>query len=734
MKSFIKLNTDNKNTTLLKYFFSYFILLSILFLGFFLAVRIQLGTIYSKNIHQEAKKRLADVEEDLNNSLSSINQINSFLTSDINLVLSRYKNNEWYRYQASKKINEYNISSVTIDSICYIDFQRNSILSSGNHVKGSDGVYEIYTGKKYINFPLKDYMDATRSQLIFLESSSTKMLIYLPYNNGIQSYSIFYILNMKEIKNLMENGITSGITSVSFLNEDNKIVTGSATHILEPHLKHLDGTTGFYNDKDKETLYAITGLTSNYTIVAVLSNQAVIDQVNLAFRNTYLLLLMVFSFGMLCILLAMRITYWPLHKLTRKLVPSLRLNQGYVEQLDIAFTDMHSENKQLQEKIDSYRLSMQKSILDSIVTENNETSLDSSINIDQLFRMEMDSHIFIIKVEAPNKKVLTPKEIKQFIDESLPGDNPCSILETATNYVIFLIHYVGIEQNKEEVIHLLMFDLYEATGFKAAISNSATSPLEIPSLYENAFAASSYLSQEPVVSYETISYLLSDQSSLIYPYAQLDLLNSNLREQEFSNAKASVEVLFALLDKSSDCKSSLPDFFTRCVLIDILTIIVNSMNRMNIKFKIYSDSYFSTLYMCRSCSYLEKRDEIYQSVIRLLETYETEYANSTIHTDQIQKLIQDSYSSPDFSISSLADNFQVSIAYMSYLFKKSFNENFSDYLWKLRMEKAKELLHNTDMTIDNISIAVGYLNTSSFRRKFKQETALTPSQYRDKKN
>jgi AraC-like DNA-binding protein len=730
MKSFIKLDSDNKNTTLLKYFFSYFILLSILFLGFFLAVRFQLGTIYTKDLHQQAKTRLAVVKEDFNDNLSSINQINSFLTSDINLVLSRYKNDEWYRYQASKKITEYNISSNAIDTICYIDFKKNSILSSGNHVKGSDGVYEIYTGKKYITFPLKEYTSATRSQLIFLKSGSTKMLIYLPYNNGIQSYSIFYILNMKEVKNLMKNGITSGITTVCLLNNNNEIITGSATNLLEPHLKHLDGTQGYYTSKNGQTLYAITDLTSNYSIVAVLSNQAIIDQVNIAFRNTYLLLLIVFSVGMLCIIFAMRITYWPLHKLTQKLVPAVRSNQGYVEQLDIAFTDMYSENQQLQEKIDSYRLSMQKSILDSIVTENNESSLDSSINIDQLFRMEMDSHIFIIKVVAPDKKVLIPKEIKQFIDESLPGDNPCSILETSKNYLIFLIHYVGIEQNKEEVLHLLMFDLYEATGFKVAISNSSTSPLEIPSLYENAIAASSYLNQDPVVSYQAIYYLLSEQSSFTYPYSHLELLNNNLREQVFTNAKASVDVLFTLLDKASDSKSSLPDFFTRCVLIDILTIIVNSMNRMNIKFKNYSDMYFSTLYMCRSCSYLDKRDEIYQSVIHLLQTYETEYANSTIHADQIQTLIQDSYSSPDFSISTLADNFQVSIAYMSYLFKKKFNENFSDYLWKLRMEKAEELLRDTNMTIDNISIAIGYLNTSSFRRKFKQETGLTPSQYR----
>ena len=35
------------------------------------------------------------------------------------------------------------------------------------------------------------------------------------------------------------------------------------------------------------------------------------------------------------------------------------------------------------------------------------------------------------------------------------------------------------------------------------------------------------------------------------------------------------------------------------------------------------------------------------------------------------------------------------------------------------------------MPINDISLAVGYYNSTSFRRKFKQETGLSPSQYRE---
>ena len=92
--------------------------------------------------------------------------------------------------------------------------------------------------------------------------------------------------------------------------------------------------------------------------------------------------------------------------------------------------------------------------------------------------------------------------------------------------------------------------------------------------------------------------------------------------------------------------------------------------------------------------------------------------------------MEGNYCDPDFSIAVLAEHYHISVSRMSVLFKNELNIGFADYLWLLRLEKAKKLLKNSDLPIDEISIAVGYLNTSSFRRKFKKETGLSPSQFR----
>ena len=67
---------------------------------------------------------------------------------------------------------------------------------------------------------------------------------------------------------------------------------------------------------------------------------------------------------------------------------------------------------------------------------------------------------------------------------------------------------------------------------------------------------------------------------------------------------------------------------------------------------------------------------------------------------------------------------------MSYLFKKEIGENFSDNVRALLLEKARALLLTTDMAIDDISLAVGYDNTSYFHRLFREYYGLSPKEYR----
>ncbi|MCY1021140.1 GlxA family transcriptional regulator [Pyxidicoccus sp. MSG2] len=63
-------------------------------------------------------------------------------------------------------------------------------------------------------------------------------------------------------------------------------------------------------------------------------------------------------------------------------------------------------------------------------------------------------------------------------------------------------------------------------------------------------------------------------------------------------------------------------------------------------------------------------------------------------------------------------------------FRKATGDTPLDYVQRLRIEAARRLLETTPRTVEDISQAVGYADTTAFRRRFKARTGLTPDAYR----
>ncbi|GAA4852826.1 transcriptional regulator YesS [Paenibacillus vulneris] len=84
----------------------------------------------------------------------------------------------------------------------------------------------------------------------------------------------------------------------------------------------------------------------------------------------------------------------------------------------------------------------------------------------------------------------------------------------------------------------------------------------------------------------------------------------------------------------------------------------------------------------------------------------------------------------EISLDSCADHVGVNSVALSKSFKQITGTNFIDYLTELRMEKAKELLRDTEQKINDVAVQVGYQH-SYFNRIFKKHVGVTPSHYRE---
>ena len=100
----------------------------------------------------------------------------------------------------------------------------------------------------------------------------------------------------------------------------------------------------------------------------------------------------------------------------------------------------------------------------------------------------------------------------------------------------------------------------------------------------------------------------------------------------------------------------------------------------------------------------------------------------------IQEYINSNYHDPDLCLTKISDEFGISENYFSYLFKKEVSENFSIYLERLRMAKAKEIITESDAGLSTLYQYIGYNNAASFRRAFKKNFGVSPKEMRDNVN
>ena len=97
--------------------------------------------------------------------------------------------------------------------------------------------------------------------------------------------------------------------------------------------------------------------------------------------------------------------------------------------------------------------------------------------------------------------------------------------------------------------------------------------------------------------------------------------------------------------------------------------------------------------------------------------------------NEILNFIQENYTS--VTLDDLSEHFHLSKPYISKYIKEKSGKTFGDIVKGIRMKKAKTLLKNTSMTIENVSRTLGYDNVEHFSRSFKKVFNMTPKQFRN---
>lgn len=95
-----------------------------------------------------------------------------------------------------------------------------------------------------------------------------------------------------------------------------------------------------------------------------------------------------------------------------------------------------------------------------------------------------------------------------------------------------------------------------------------------------------------------------------------------------------------------------------------------------------------------------------------------------------KEYIKDNFAENDLSLMTVCNHLCVSMSYFSIFFKENTGKTFVEYLTEVRMEKAKELLANTDLMLYAVAEKVGYESPAYFTVAFKKNNGMNPKEYR----
>lgn len=215
-----------------------------------------------------------------------------------------------------------------------------------------------------------------------------------------------------------------------------------------------------------------------------------------------------------------------------------------------------------------------------------------------------------------------------------------------------------------------------------------------------------------------------DKSELIYPTEDISQLYAALLSKDADAASEAIYRLNAYA-KSPHCTLHSAKY----ICYDTFAVLKKVPVFMNVG---YYDPTSDNLDITKLTDY-DNIDEFFTSLQRIIQNAIGSPQAPACESDlgpQLVEYIQQHCFSYNFQISTIAEHFSISAPSMRKIFREYTGIGISDYVTNIKIEKAMQLLRETDTNLQQIVTEIGNTDTSAFIRLFKKKTGMTPGQYR----
>jgi two-component system response regulator YesN len=417
----------------------------------------------------------------------------------------------------------------------------------------------------------------------------------------------------------------------------------------------------------------------------------------------------------------------------RKVVSSISMERNREEKSQQLQQQLHENMPVLREKfLANLTQGMYKSEQDA---RNKIDFFGIPLEINSLFVVaviQIDEYDKAIERYTEEHKQLLNFSVINILEEIAERNGAGIAFYMNENEYVILFNQAAQRDNRHLAICQEMIDCIN-TFLKISISVGVGNPVQkvydLHSSYQEAQLAIEYKFYTGKDSILQISDFQTNKNNIEYP----KLYEIETKLINFMKLGNKVEVTSMVEDifQTLCANHNLPVDYVQSICIELIHMASRTLYEFgeNIQLIIpdYSDL-FSGVYEKREAS--ELRDTMLSLFDQLTHYFAQKQTNKNSRTIQkIKDIIAQSYME-NLTVARLSEEVYLSPNYISLIFKQETGESVTEYVTKVRMEAAKELLKDPDLKILDVSDMVGYENSTYFSTVFKKYTGVHPQKYR----
>lgn len=271
--------------------------------------------------------------------------------------------------------------------------------------------------------------------------------------------------------------------------------------------------------------------------------------------------------------------------------------------------------------------------------------------------------------------------------------------------------------------------------FRSSISGVHVEFSSIYECYKDAYETLEYMKLTDITGVGLYKDICTDLGTQYYYPMEMEIqLVNAIRCGEEENAQKIMNEIFTVNFETNMINSRL----SRCLMFDILSTILKVSGDIEKLPENIADPEKASVFITggdtkKAWNYLA--DTVYELCLAVKRQNDNKKKQNTgMHAelkDNIIDYIKDNYSNTEMTLQGIGEKFEISPYYLSKLFKAETGKSITDYIRSYRVEKATELLLNTNLKLDNIASMVGFFDAKTLNRAFKAAYGITPGKYKD---